>query len=115
MQHHHAEAFECEICGTPYKEAAHASACEAGGPPSARFQQGDAVKIIDGEYHQQFGDQPFRVVSRDTALDRPGLEVWEPGEPGKHMTVYVLEAIDDGWRITFVPDYHLAPLEAAHA
>ncbi|MFZ5816723.1 MAG: hypothetical protein ACOY93_15740 [Bacillota bacterium] len=115
MRHHHVVQFECEVCGTRFKEERLATACEVAGRPEPRFQPGDWVRLIGGDYREQFPDRLFTVTQGDIYLEKPGLELWEEGEPGRHTVFYVLRG-QDGLRITFVPEYHLAEVgRNAHA
>lgn len=118
MRHDQAELYECEICGTRFRQAAEALQCEAGGRPQPQFHPGDQVMLQAGDYARQFSGERFRVRSSEVCLDRPGLSLWHAGEPGGHMVTYVIESEQTGSRITFVPEQHLgAPgqAEARHA
>ncbi|MFZ5824980.1 MAG: hypothetical protein ACOY94_11675 [Bacillota bacterium] len=108
MRHHHEVQYECEICGSRFKEERKAADCEAGGRPTPGFQSGDRVRLVGGEYSGQFPNRVFTIDQGDVFLERPGLRLWEEGEPGNHTVFYVLRG-HDGLRITFVPEYHLAP------
>lgn len=107
MRHHHQVQYECDICGTRFKEERKAADCEAGGRPAARFRPGDQVKLVGGDYREQFPTRVFVIDQGDIFLERPGLSLWEEGEPGNHTVFYVLRGYD-GLRITFVPEYHLS-------
>lgn len=108
MRHHHEVQYECEICGARYKEERLAESCEAAGRPQPRFKPGDPVNLAGGDYKEQFPTRVFTIDHGDVYLEKPGLRFWEEGEPGNHTFFYVLRGYD-GLRITFVPEYHLAP------
>lgn len=106
MRETHEQLFECDVCGTRYEQPDLAQRCEAAGRPAARFRPGDQVRLADGDYARQFPEMRFTVRTATVTLDRPALLVWEAGQPADHMVVYVLEG--DGFRLTFVPEHHLA-------
>lgn len=112
MRHHHAEHYVCEICGTRYDTAALALRCEEGGRPVQRFSRGDVVFLCGGGYSEQFPGRPFRVNTCGVFLERPGMEMAEEPEVGRHLNSYVIVDVAAGSRIAFVPEYHLTPGES---